>query len=94
MSEDNHLSLCWNAPHVIRGMVLYCTRADSLARNITSTECEINETNLTLGTTQCDNTFGSQCAPYKYSVTPTLYTRSNNSIFKGPTSSIFIETKG
>ena len=94
LSEEYRLSLCWNAPHILLGEVLYRIRADSLTRNMTTMKCQIIETNLTLGTTQCDNTFGSQCVPFKYSVTPILNTLSSSSIFYGPTNSIFIESKG
>ena len=94
LSEEYRLSLCWNAPHILLGEVLYRIRADSLTRNMTTMKCQIIETNLTLGTTQCDNTFGSQYAPYNYSVTPILNTLSSSSIFYGPTSSILIVNKG
>ncbi len=96
MSEDNQLALCWNAPDIKRGVVLYRIRADSLTQSMTTTECLVEETNMTLGTitTQCDNTFGSQWAPYNYSVTPILHTLSNRLNFYGPTSSILIESQG
>ncbi len=95
LSDDNRLSLCWNAPHTIMGSVRYFIRADHLTENRTGMPCLIIETIMMLGTTteQCDNTFGSQCDPYKYSVTPILI-GPNDINFRGPTRSILVESKG
>ncbi len=95
LSDDNRLSLCWNAPHTIMGSVRYFIRADHLTENRTGIPCLIIETNMMLGTTteQCDNTFGSQCDPYNYSVTPILIDQ-NGINFRVPTRSIRVESKG
>ncbi len=88
--RDNRLSLCWNSLNTLHGNISYIIKAESLAQNMTPTECRIYETSLILEsiTDECEITFGSQCAPYNYTITPV------NRDERGRTSSVLVESRG